>query len=136
MKGFRKEHEKRKLKSLKAILKHCERNVPYYRDLFRKVGFKPENIQTLEDLLRLPLLEKRDVPIVTTNVGIASSIIQDYYNGFILPTNCTHREFLDKSVEALSLYNNVDNTVGKERFGWSNYGILIAKYYESLILSG
>jgi len=55
------EHETRKLRSLKAILKHCERNVPYYRELFEKLGFKPENIQSFEDLLRLPLLEKRDV---------------------------------------------------------------------------
>jgi len=86
MKGFRKEHEKRKLKSLKAILKHCERNVPYYRDLFRKVGFKPENIQTLEDLLRLPLLEKRDV-LKNTGKFVAKNF--NRYNMIIEETSGT-----------------------------------------------
>jgi len=54
-------HKKRQLKSLKEILTHCQRNVPYYQELFKKLGFKPETSQTLEDLHRLPLLEKRNV---------------------------------------------------------------------------
>jgi len=39
------DHEERQLKSLKEILTHCEKNVPYYQDLFLKAGFKPENLE-------------------------------------------------------------------------------------------
>lgn len=55
------EHQKRQLRSLKGILSHCKRNVSYYQELFHKVKFKPEAIETIKDLKSLPLLEKRDI---------------------------------------------------------------------------
>ena len=74
-----------------------------------------------------------DVPIVTTDVGIAGSIIQDYCNGFILPKNCTEKEFLDKTIDALRLYKGVDNLGTKKLYTWNNYGRLTVRCYESLI---
>ena len=74
-----------------------------------------------------------DVPIVTTNVGIAGSIIRDYCNGFILPTKCTKKEFLDKTIEALRLYKRVDNSGTKKLYAWNNYGESVVKSYESLM---
>ena len=55
------EHKKRQLKSLKEILIHCERHIPYYQGLFKQVGFKPGSLERLEDLRAIPLLEKGDV---------------------------------------------------------------------------
>ncbi len=42
---------------LKKILKHCHKNVPYYRKLFADCEFNP-NIQSFEDLKKLPELTK------------------------------------------------------------------------------
>jgi phenylacetate-CoA ligase len=44
---------------LRDLLRHCARNVPYYRRLFREVGFDPERVRGAEDLRALPLLDKR-----------------------------------------------------------------------------
>jgi phenylacetate-CoA ligase len=46
---------------LKAILQHAGKNVPYYRSLFRQIGFDPDQFRSLEDLQALPLLEKQTV---------------------------------------------------------------------------
>jgi phenylacetate-CoA ligase len=48
-------------KRLKKTLKYTYKNVPYYRDLFKEKGVKPEDIRTLEDMKYLPLTTKEDL---------------------------------------------------------------------------
>ncbi|MDZ7270188.1 MAG: hypothetical protein ONB30_04370 [candidate division KSB1 bacterium] len=43
---------------LRALVAHCYEHVPYYTELFRSLGLHPTDIQTVEDLPKLPLLEK------------------------------------------------------------------------------
>jgi phenylacetate-CoA ligase len=47
-----------RLERLRGLLDHAGRHVPYYRDMFGKIGFDPAQIKTLADLQRLPLLTK------------------------------------------------------------------------------
>lgn len=49
------------LSKLRAILKHSAKHVPYYRRLFRSIGFDPEKLRDLSDLRALPLLDKESV---------------------------------------------------------------------------
>ena len=53
----------RKLQSEKLVkqVKHVYENVPYYRDLMDKKGVKPEDIQGIDDLCKLPFLTKADL---------------------------------------------------------------------------
>lgn len=44
-----------------AFVAHASRTVPYYRDLFRDLGATPQDFKTLEDLTRLPILDKQTV---------------------------------------------------------------------------
>lgn len=46
---------------LQTLLKHTYENVPYYRELFNKLRLKPEDIRTIEDLPKLPILEKEEI---------------------------------------------------------------------------
>ncbi|MDD5596030.1 MAG: hypothetical protein PHY94_07315 [Candidatus Omnitrophica bacterium] len=46
------------LGKLRALVTHAYEEVPYYKDLFQRHGLRPENINTLEDLKKLPLLTK------------------------------------------------------------------------------
>ena len=50
----------KKLQSEKLVkqVKHVYENVPYYRDLMDKKGVKPEDIQGIDDLYKLPFLSK------------------------------------------------------------------------------
>ena len=55
--------EIKKLQSEKLVkqVKHVYENVPYYRDLMDKKGVKPDDIRGIEDLYKLPFIEKSDL---------------------------------------------------------------------------
>ena len=59
-------------RKLYKLVKHCYENVPYYTKLFNHLGLKPEDIQTREDLKKLPILTKQ--------------IIRDNYNDLMSKT--------------------------------------------------
>ncbi|HEY9687737.1 MAG TPA: hypothetical protein V6C52_12250 [Coleofasciculaceae cyanobacterium] len=46
---------------LRKMILHCYQSVPFYQDLFRKLHLKPEDIQTRQDLQKLPLLDKKTI---------------------------------------------------------------------------
>lgn len=49
------------LEKLKKTVKHGYENVPHYKEAFDKAGVKPEDIQTLEDITKLPFITKEDI---------------------------------------------------------------------------
>jgi phenylacetate-CoA ligase len=49
------------LARLKELLAHAEKQVPYYRELFRDIGFRAGDINSLADLARLPFLDKSKI---------------------------------------------------------------------------
>jgi phenylacetate-CoA ligase len=49
------------LDRLRVLLSEAGRHVPYYRELFGRLGFAPESLSSLADLQRLPLLTKADI---------------------------------------------------------------------------
>lgn len=49
------------LARLRALLRHAGQHVPYYRELFARLGFDPAQVQQLADLARLPVLRKGDI---------------------------------------------------------------------------
>lgn len=53
-----KSQEEYKLESLKKLLTHCQRNVPYYTGLFKRIDFNPSEVECLDDLKSLPVLTK------------------------------------------------------------------------------
>ncbi len=46
------------MQRLRALLAHCETNVPYYRDVFRRAGLRAADVRTTADLAGLPFLSK------------------------------------------------------------------------------
>jgi phenylacetate-CoA ligase len=47
--------------ALKALVRHSYDNVPYYHRLFRDMSLRPEDIRTVEDLQKLPILTKATI---------------------------------------------------------------------------
>lgn len=43
---------------LRRLIEHAYRHVPYYRELFRRKGLEPEDIRSVEDLSKVPVLTK------------------------------------------------------------------------------
>jgi phenylacetate-CoA ligase len=54
----REEIEQQKLTSLVALLSHARARVPYYQELFAKIGFDPRDLRKGSDLEELPVLTK------------------------------------------------------------------------------
>jgi phenylacetate-CoA ligase len=48
-------------KKLHALAVHCWENVPYYRRIFHEAGITPDDIRTVGDLEKLPVLTKSDI---------------------------------------------------------------------------
>lgn len=48
-------------KRLRSVVRSAYRRVPYYRRLFDHAGVRPEDIQTLEDLAKIPLTSRNDI---------------------------------------------------------------------------
>jgi phenylacetate-CoA ligase len=46
------------LARLRQLLMRAQQHVPYYRNLFSEIHFNPQDVQSLDDLARLPLLDK------------------------------------------------------------------------------
>nr|WP_199041014.1 phenylacetate--CoA ligase family protein [Dyella sp. ASV24] len=46
---------------LKTLIDHCYREVPYYRRRWRELGILPEDIRSMDDYARLPVLTKADI---------------------------------------------------------------------------
>jgi phenylacetate-CoA ligase len=51
----------RQVVALRRVLRHAAATVPYYRDLFGRVGFRPDGVRSADDLHALPLLTKTTI---------------------------------------------------------------------------
>ncbi|WP_295748972.1 phenylacetate--CoA ligase family protein [Undibacterium sp.] len=49
------------LSRLKQLLTHAQQHVPYYRDLFARLGLQAEQVSSLQDLSRFPFLIKAEI---------------------------------------------------------------------------
>src|SRR5690606_3876856 len=47
--------------TLKRLIAHCWREVPYYQRRWKEIGVEPGDIRSLEDYARLPVLTKADI---------------------------------------------------------------------------
>lgn len=73
------------MKKLSALLNHAYENVPYYRRLFDQQAIRPQDIRSLSDLSRIPILRKnilRDNPeeLVASNIN-KRTLIRDHTSG-------------------------------------------------------
>ena len=57
--------------NLRKLINHAYYKVPYYRNLFRTVGLKPTDIQTVNDLNKIPLTSKERINKLPINELVA-----------------------------------------------------------------
>ena len=48
-------------RKLKKLLDHCNKNVPFYIKKWKKIGFSPNDIKSLDDYLEVPILNKETI---------------------------------------------------------------------------
>jgi phenylacetate-CoA ligase len=64
-------------RQLRLLIDHCYANVPYYTEIFREHGLSPNDIETPEDVQKLPFLtkaivKKRRADLVASNISVMS----------------------------------------------------------------
>ncbi len=64
--------EEYQLLQLKKLFNHAYENVPYYTEIFKKLKLKPKEIQSLQDLQKLPYLSKEIVRKNLNNLKAAN----------------------------------------------------------------
>jgi phenylacetate-CoA ligase len=57
----REEIEVYQFTKLKSIIQYAAENVPYYKDLFNRIDFHPEDFKSLQDIKKIPYLTKNIV---------------------------------------------------------------------------
>ena len=55
------ELEKIQLNRLQKLVRHCYKTVPYYHQLMDNLVIRPDDIKSLEDIKKFPVLDKKDV---------------------------------------------------------------------------
>lgn len=49
------------IRKLRALLCHAASKIPYYSNIFRRIGFNPQKVNNLEDLKKISFLSKQDI---------------------------------------------------------------------------
>lgn len=108
-------------KKLRAIIKHSYHNVPFYNRLFNSVGVKPDDIKTIEDLSKIPIITKSQVQqagsdIIARNIDLGKCIQHSTSGSTGLPLN------IIMSGYESSIYGATYNRVFRENGvnGWSD----------------
>lgn len=57
----RKQIEIYQFKKFKLLIDHAYKNVPFYKDRLKNIGFVPNDIRSLEDIKYIPLLTRKDL---------------------------------------------------------------------------
>ena len=140
------EFEAYQLEKLKLLVKHAYENVPYYKRTFDKQKVKPDDVVTLDDLHKFPLLTKDDVrnnleDLIARNIdrsrlcyrttsgstGIPLGVYQDQHTSYLHELALVYRQrgwagwnFGDRY---LVLRGNAPPKAGtKDRSSWFSYG--------------
>jgi phenylacetate-CoA ligase len=114
---------------LRRLVRYANENVPFYRSLFERHGLQPEDIQSTEDLVKLPVLTRR---LVRENLH---QIRDTRFSRRQLRALCTG----GSTGEPLEFYRAKDDiacrdaAAGLRAFGWAGYelGMKCAWFTES-----
>ena len=85
------------MRKLSQLLEHAYENVPYYHNLFKEIGLLPKDISCIEDLAKIPILDKEQVrkdplPFIAKNFRNRDLIVE-YTSG---STGTPLKVFIDK----------------------------------------
>ena len=110
---------------IQSLVKHFYTNTIYYRQLFDKIGLNPDDIQTKEDLVKIPLLNK--------------DIIREHYEELI-PSNIhlfPHKKASSGGSSGKTLKYLLDNntwsyTTAIKIYSWQTSGYLYGDAYATV----
>jgi phenylacetate-CoA ligase len=98
------------LQRLRANVEHAARHVPHYRDKFAALGISAEDIRSLADVARLPVLTKREV------FDAGPRMLAENHRG-VRVTNSTS----GTTGLSMHVYRDLHSINRENAFGWRQY---------------
>lgn len=119
--------EQYQIEKLKQLLRYAYNNVPYYTEIFQKLNLTPEDIRSIKDLRKLPILTKED--IVKNFDKLISRKINKKYLKLVWTSGSTGKpiqfyrdkryEFVDRAFEQILLDSMNIKISDKHIYLWS-----------------
>jgi phenylacetate-CoA ligase len=105
------------LEKLRALLTHAERHVPFYRKRFAEVGFDPQDLRSLDDFRRLPILTREEAQAtVAARTSTAPPLVR-----YRARTGGTLGSFLEFGYDAET--ESWRQAVKLRAWGWAGYHV-------------
>jgi phenylacetate-CoA ligase len=104
------------LLKLKVLLRHAYENVPYYHESFKKNGFRPDDLNRLEDIHRVPVLKRSELRLKSTELLARNAKKADLVPCETSGTTVTSVKFYQDKTEA-----TWDMAAELRGFGWAGY---------------
>jgi phenylacetate-CoA ligase len=106
------------LRLLRKLVRHCYESVPYYQRIMNERGIRPENIRSLEDIKRFPIINKKEV------LQAEDSIISTKYPRWILRKGRTG----GSTGTPIIMYRNpfslgTEHAFARRQFDWAGVGL-------------
>ena len=84
---------------LRLLIQHSYEKVPYYRNIMNKIKLKPDDIKTIEDLPKLPILTRNDIKQNFDNLRAQNFIRKKLKLGYTSGTTGSPLQFYwDKNI--------------------------------------
>jgi phenylacetate-CoA ligase len=112
------ELQKIQLKLLKRLVRHCYDSVPYYRRLMRERAISVDSIETLDDITKFPVINKRDV------LKAGDSIISTKYPRWALRKGRTGGSTGTPMIVYRNLFSlGTEHAFARRQFDWAGVGL-------------
>lgn len=99
-------------KMLRKMIKHAYDKVPFYHEKFRTAGLRPEDIKTIDDLVKIPITTKIDIKnnadrVIANGVNITKCDVSITSGSTGIPLKVYYSEYDDDYEKAIALRPNL-----------------------------
>jgi phenylacetate-CoA ligase len=112
------ELQKIQLQLLKTLVRHCHDSVPYYKRLMDELGIDVDSIETLDDIKRFPIINKKEV------LKAGDSIISTKYPKWALRKGRTGGSTGTPMIVYRSLFSlGTEHAFARRQWDWAGVGL-------------
>jgi len=87
-------------KKLQKLIEYSVKNSPYYREIFQEYNIHPGDIQTIDDLPKIPYLTKSDLQVKMNRIIVRNYFKKDYLHRTSGSTGIPHNVYTDRLTES------------------------------------
>ena len=121
------ELEELQAKKLRAMIKHAYENTEFYHRKFRGAGVRPEDIKTVDDLVKIPFTTKAELrehstgSILAKGVDLKKCLVTETSGSTGIPTKIVYDEAANDFSKAVNLRSHIENGL-RIRSRWVVFG--------------